>query len=93
MGLIAFVYYAIKSTSPTCRQLIVFRYNASQKTLSGMFTHINQEMSTAEQSIYTPKPSKLRCEICGKIFETPEMLSYHMSVEHSQDRRPPIGIS
>ncbi len=50
--------------------------------------HIILEMSTAEV-----KPKKLRCEICVRIFEIPEMLSYHMSVEHSQDRRPPTGIS
>jgi len=53
-----------------------------------MFTILIWEMSTAEV-----KPKKLRCEICARIFETPEMLSYHISVEHSQDRRPPTGIS
>ena len=67
-----------------CVGIIVFCYNASQKTLSGMFTILILEMSTAEV-----KPKKLRCEICARIFETPEMLSYHMSLEHSQDRRPP----
>jgi len=45
-------------------------------------------MSTAEV-----KPKKLRCVLCARIFETPEMLSYHMSVEHSQDTRPPTDIS
>jgi len=50
--------------------------------------HIILEMSTAEVM-----PKNLRCEICVRIFETPEMSSYHMSVEHSQDRRPPTGIS
>ena len=50
-------------------------------------------MLTKEQSIYTPKPKKVRCELCGKAFETPDMLSYHKSVEHSQGRRPPIGVS
>jgi len=51
------------------------------------------EMSAAEQSIYSPRPKKLSCEICGKIFETPDMLSYHKAVEHTQGRRPPIGVS
>ena len=51
------------------------------------------QMSIAEQSVYTPKPKKLKCEICGKIFETWYMLSYHKSLEHSQDKRPPIGVS
>jgi len=45
-------------------------------------------MSTAEV-----KPKRLKCEICARIFETPEMLSYPMSVEHSRDSRPPTGIS
>jgi len=35
------------------------------------------QMSTVEQSIYTPRPKKLISEICGKIFETPNMLGYH----------------
>jgi hypothetical protein len=50
-------------------------------------------MSATEQSIYTANPKKLSCEICGKIFETAEMLSYHKSLEDGQGRRPPIGIS
>jgi hypothetical protein len=48
-----------------------------------MFTIISQNMSTAEV-----KPKKIRCDVCSRIFETPEMLSYHMSVEHNLDRRP-----
>jgi hypothetical protein len=52
-----------------------------------MFTIISQNMSTAEV-----KPKKIRCDLCARIFETPEMLSYHMSIEHNQDRRP-TGIS
>jgi hypothetical protein len=44
-------------------------------------------------SIAEVKPKKLRCEICARIFETPEMLSYHIYVEHGQDSRPPTGIS
>jgi len=63
------------------------------KTLSGTFTIYLLTMSIAEQSVYTPKPKELRCEICGKVFETRYMLSYHKSVEHSQDKRPPIGVS
>ena len=50
-------------------------------------------MSIAEQSVYRPNPKKLRCEICGKVFETWYMLSYYKSLEHSQDKRPPTGVS
>ena len=57
------------------------------KTLFDMFTIISLNMSTAEV-----KPKKIRCDLCARIFETPEMLSYHVSMEHNQDRRP-TGIS
>ena len=58
-----------------------------------MLTILFMLMSAAEQSIYTPRPKKLSCEICGKIFETPDMLQYHKSVEHGEGRRPPFGVS
>jgi hypothetical protein len=51
------------------------------------------QMLSAEQSIHRPEPKKLKCELCGKAFEAPDMLSYHKSVEHSQAKRPPIGVS
>lgn len=68
--------------------LIVFWHNCLSKKLFWYVYHNNLEMSTAEA-----KPKKLRCEICARIFETPQMLSYHMSVEHSEYKRPPTGIS
>jgi|GEM_PF-505826 hypothetical protein len=67
---------------------IVFCFFDLSKNLIWYVYHINMEMSTAEV-----KPKKLRCEICARNFETPEMLSYHKSVEHSQGRRPPFGVS
>jgi len=57
-----------------------------------MLTSVIQ-MLNAEQSINKPEPKKLKCEVCGKAFESPDTLSYHKSVEHSQSRRPPIGVS
>lgn len=53
-----------------------------------MFTILIWKMSTAEV-----RPKKLRCDICERVFETPEMLSFHMSVEHSRDKRLPTGVS
>jgi hypothetical protein len=46
-------------------------------------------------TVYTPNSNqgKQRCEICGKIFETPEMLSYHKILEHGPDKRDPSGLS
>jgi len=57
-----------------------------------MLTNILQ-MLNAEQSIDKPQPKKLKCELCGKAFESPDTLSYHKSVEHSHAKRPPIGVS
>ena len=65
--------HLVLKQQPSFRQEIQF--------LNWYVYHIILEMSTAEV-----KPKKLRCEICVRIFEIPEMLSYHMSVEHSQDR-------
>ena len=50
-------------------------------------------MQSAEESIQKSESKKLRCELCGKAFESPDTLRYHKSVEHSQGRRPPIGVS
>jgi hypothetical protein len=47
----------------------------------------------AEQSVHKAEPNRLKCEFCGKAFETPDRLSYHKSVEHSQAKRPPVGVS
>jgi len=69
-----------------------FRLVLFTVTLSDMLALIIQ-MLNAEQSIHRPELKKLKCELCGKVFETPDMLSYHRSVEHSQGRRPPIGVS
>ena len=41
-------------------------------------------MLNGEQSVHKPQI---------KAFETSDTLSYHKSVEQSQDKRPPIGVS
>jgi hypothetical protein len=46
-----------------------------------------------EESIHKPEAKSVKCELCGKAFDTPDTLSYHKSVEHGQGRRPPIGVS
>gem|GEM_PF-264041 len=33
-----------------------------------------------------------KCKICGKSFENVETLNYHTLLEHSEHKRPPIGI-
>jgi hypothetical protein len=54
---------------------------------------IDYQMLNAGQTIQKPEPKNLKCELCGKAFESPDILSYHKSVEHSHGRRPPIGVS
>lgn len=44
-------------------------------------------------TVYTPNAKENKCEICGKIFESPDMLSYHKILEHRPDKRDPSGVS
>ena len=46
-------------------------------------------------TVYTPNSNqgKRRCEICDKLFETPEMLSYHKILEHRPDERDPSRVT
>jgi hypothetical protein len=33
------------------------------------------------------------CTICNKKFESLYILNYHRLLEHSKDKRPPIGVT
>ena len=35
---------------------------------------------------------KFQCHVCTKIFDSLYILNYHILLEHSEFRRPPIGI-
>jgi hypothetical protein len=35
---------------------------------------------------------KYECYVCRKIFDSLYILNYHELLEHSESRRPPIGI-
>jgi hypothetical protein len=35
---------------------------------------------------------KYQCHVCSKIFDSLYILDYHKLLEHSEYRRPPIGI-
>ena len=35
---------------------------------------------------------KWECETCGKVFDSWYIYSYHKLLEHSEEKRPPIGI-
>jgi hypothetical protein len=47
---------------------------------------------SSEQSSKTEGINKWKCEICGKTFDNVDMLNYHNFLEHSEHKRPPIGI-
>ena len=36
--------------------------------------------------------NKWRCNVCGKIFVSQYILNYHNLLEHSESKRPPIGV-
>ena len=46
---------------------------------------------TSRQSSATP--NGYRCNICGRTFSTPQELSSHHKMEHSQSGQPPAGVS
>ena len=50
-------------------------------------------MSTAEQhSTAVRKESRWECKTCRKDFQSEYILNYHNLLEHSQYKRPPIGV-
>jgi len=50
-------------------------------------------MSTAEQHFTAVrKEPRWECKICRKDFQSEYILNYHNLLEHSQYKRPPIGV-
>lgn len=49
-------------------------------------------MSTGQSTKTAGGLNTCKCEICGKSFENVETLNYHTLLEHSEHKRPPIGI-
>jgi hypothetical protein len=54
--------------------------------------------SATEGQLYTSdieRPvvkNKWKCNVCGKIFDNQYILNYHQLLEHSESKRPPIGV-
>lgn len=46
--------------------------------------------SVIEQSVIK---NKWKCNVCGKIFVSLYILNYHKLLEHSESKRPPIGVA
>jgi hypothetical protein len=53
---------------------------------------INNTMSAEQSSKTAERQSISKFEICGKSFDDADMLNYHKLLEHSEHKRPPIGI-
>ena len=55
--------------------------------------------STAEGQAYPsgivepPIKNIWKCNVCGKIFVSLYILNYHKLLEHSESKRPPIGVA
>jgi hypothetical protein len=52
----------------------------------------NNNMSSEQASKISERTNSWKCEICGKTFDNVDMLNYHNLLEHSEHKRPPIGI-
>jgi hypothetical protein len=52
----------------------------------------NNTMSSEQSSKTAERINRWKCEICGKSFENVDTLNYHNLLEHSEHKRPPIGI-
>jgi len=37
--------------------------------------------------------NKWKCNVCDKIFDSLYILNYHKLLEHSESKRPPIGVA
>ena len=38
------------------------------------------------------KKNEWKCDICNKVFDSLYILNYHKLLEHSESKRPPIGV-
>jgi len=54
--------------------------------------HHYNNMSTGQSSKTAEGLNTWKCEVCEKSFENVETLNYHTLLEHSEHKRPPIGI-
>lgn len=49
-------------------------------------------MAASEQVKSAARQQKFECSICKKAFESWYIFNYHKLLEHSEFKRPPIGI-
>jgi hypothetical protein len=44
-------------------------------------------------TLFSAYKSNWECTICNKKFSSLYILNYHRLLEHSKDKRPPIGVA
>ena len=49
-------------------------------------------MGAAENIKAIPKEQKFECNVCKKVFDSLYIVNYHKLLEHSESKRPPIGV-
>lgn len=50
-----------------------------------------EKMSAATEST-VDRREKLICDMCGRVFDTLDILNFHKQLEHSESARPPSGV-
>ena len=50
-----------------------------------------EKMSAATEST-VERREKLRCDMCGRVFDNSDILNFHKQLEHSELARPPSGV-
>jgi hypothetical protein len=44
-------------------------------------------------TLFSAHKNNCECTICNKKFDSLYILNYHRLLEHSKDKRPPIGVT
>jgi hypothetical protein len=51
-----------------------------------------QLVTASDKRVHLAGKNKWECDICSKIFDSLYILNYHILLEHSKNKRPPIGV-
>jgi hypothetical protein len=51
-----------------------------------------QIVSASGNIVQVANINRWECEVCNKIFDSLYILNYHILLEHSKNKRPPIGV-
>jgi hypothetical protein len=59
---------------------------------AGEGVQINNNTFDIEEPTAADSKEPWKCSICNKVFDSWYILNYHKLLEHSESKRPPIGI-